>query len=49
MNRPNNLPNKDYISKNNTDLLNNFNNASSQYLARYPNYPRMVRFTQEEI
>lgn len=44
-NRP--IPKKDYINTNNNELTVNFERRYNQYIARYPNYPRMVRFTQD--
>ena len=29
--------------------MNTFNYQVSYYMARYPNYPRSIRFTEEEI
>lgn len=40
---------RDMINRNKGYLMQNFNNASNNYLARYPNHPYNVRFTQEEI
>jgi len=40
---------RDIIVSNKNRLLKTFNNKSYNFLARYPNYPSNVRFTEEEI
>lgn len=44
---PNINSKKDLITQNTNELVNNFNKKAQQFMARYPNNPRNVRFTQE--
>lgn len=39
----------DIVVVNKNALMENFNRSTSHYLARYPNNPYNVRFTQEQI
>ena len=36
---------RDIVVQNKSDLMNTFNNEVSNYMNRYPYYPRNVRFT----
>lgn len=39
----------DIVVVNKNALMENFNRSTNHYLARYPNNPYNVRFTQEQI
>ncbi len=40
---------RNWITRNITELRTNFNSLANYYMARYPNNPRNIRFTVEEI
>lgn len=44
-----NQQDRNLVTKNKNELLQNFTRQCEIYLARYPSYPHQVRFTQGEI